>query len=422
VEGLRTARTLAVSAVVLALAVAAPPAWAGRTRSDAPWAVPEGGKASQNPPPAPLQAFLLASSPDSFADLQAHAGAVGVVYPTYFECALPGGAVVGTPNPEVDAYAAAHQLVEEPRFSCQDGAVVHRLLTQPALRARTLAQLVALAAGPSYAGLNLDLENDGAWDRGAFTSFVRALAARLHALGRRLSVDVVGVSREDPRSATYIYDDRALAAAADTVFVEAWGVHWEGSAPGPLAPLPFVRAVARRLASLPHAHRFVLGVPMYGLDWPVVGGRPRRATALQYGGVLALARSVGATPVRDPGSGELTFAYGCPSEATPTGLYRCPGEAMLTGLSRHPNGSTPTRLYRRANESIPTRLYRHPNEASPTHLHDAYAGVTHRVWYLDARAVLDRLLIAHRYGLAAGVWRLGEEDQALWSSLAPGLT
>jgi spore germination protein YaaH len=414
----RIVRTLAVSAAVPALALAAPPAWAGRTHFDAPRAAPEGGKANQNPPPAPLQAFLLASSPDSFADLQAHVGAIGVVYPTYFECALSGGAVVGalpesvvvgTPNPEVDAYALAHGLVEEPRFSCQDGAVVHRLLTQPSLRAHTLAQLVALAAGPSYAGLNLDLENDGARDRGALTSFVRALATRLHALGRRLSVDVVGVTREDPQSATYIYDDRALAAAADTVFVEAWGVHWEGSAPGPLAPLPFVRAVARRLASLPHAHRFVLGVPMYGLDWPV-GGRPRRATALQYAGVLALARSVGATPVRDPGSGELTFAYRCPSEATPTDLYGCPSEAMSTDL------------YRCRNEATPTRLYRHPNEARPTHRYDARAGVAHRVWYMDARAVLDRLLIARRYGLAAGVWRLGEEDQALWSSLAPGLT
>jgi len=321
--------------------------------------------------PQPLQAFLLTSSPDSFADLQAHVGAIGVVYPTYFDCALPGGELAGAPNPEVDAYAAAHGIVEEPRYTCQDGAVVHRLLTQPALRERTLAQLVALAAGPSYAGLNLDLENDGARDRGALSSFVRALAARLHSLSRRLSVDVEGVTREDSRRATYIYDDRALAGAADAVFVMAWGVHWEGSAPGPLAPLPFVRAVARHLASLPHAHRFVLGVPMYGLDWPVSGGRPRRATALQYADVLALARSVGATPARDPTSGELTFAYTCANEARPIRPYRC------------------------------------PNEAVPTH----------RVWYMDARAILERLQIARRYGLAAGVWRLGEEDQALWSSI-----
>jgi spore germination protein len=307
----------------------------------------------------PLQAFLLASSPDSFADLQAHVGAVGVIYPTYFECALPGGALVGAPNPEVDAYAAAHGLVEMPRYTCQAGAVVHRLLTQAALRANTLAQLAALAVGPHYAGLNLDLENDGPADRGALSRFVAALARRLHAEHRRLVVDVVGVTGEPvPRPAAGFYNDRALSANADTVFVMAWGAHWEGSGPGPIAPLHYVQGVARFAASLPYARRFVLGVPLYGLDWPIAG-EPRRATALQDAGVLALAHSVGAVPVRDPASGELTFAY--------------------------------------------TR-----------------AGVTHRVWYMDACAILDRLQIARRYGLAAGLWRLGEEDQALWS--APGLT
>jgi spore germination protein YaaH len=296
-----------------------------------------------------LQAFLLASAPDSFADLQMHVGAIGVVYPTYFECS-PGGEVVGDADAEVDAYAAAHGLLEMPRFSCQEGALVHRILTQPALRARVFARLVGLADGP-YAGLNLDLENDGARDRGALTAFVAALAARLHAEGRKLAVDVVGVTREAaPRPTTGFYDDRALAAVADTVFVMAWGPHWAGSGPGPIAPLSFVQGVARYVASLPHARRFVLGVPMYGLDW----AGHARATALQYAGALALAHSAGATPVRDPSSGEMTFIY-------------------------------------------------------------VRGGMPHRVWYLDARAILARIAIARRDGLAAGVWRLGEEDQSLWT-------
>jgi spore germination protein YaaH len=302
-----------------------------------------------------VQAFLLSSSPDSFADLQAHVGAIGVIYPTYFRCAVPSGLVLGAADPALDAYAQANRLVELPRFSCQDGATVHRLLTDPSARARTLERLLVLAADPAYTGLDLDFENDGARDRAALSAFVGALAARLHAAGRKLAGDVVGVAREDPHRATFLYDDRALAAAADTVFVMAWGVHWERSAPGPLAPLPYVRAVARRLAALPHARRFVLGVPMYGLDWPAAGGRAHPATALQYAGVLALAAAAGVTPVRDPSAGELTFGY-------------------------------------------------------------VRAGVAHRVWYLDARAIAERLGIARADGLAVGLWRLGSEDQALWST------
>jgi spore germination protein YaaH len=356
----RRSRALPLCAAVLALAAAAPATAAGATRPVAPRAVPEGGKAIQRSSDGSLQAFVLTSSPDSFADLQAHPGAIGLIYPTYFQCAVPSGAVQGAGDPEVDAYAAARRLPELPRFSCQDGATVHRILTDSRVRAHTLARLAALAGGLAYAGLNLDLENDRPRDRHALTAFVAALAARLHAEHRRLAVDVDGVRSEDPHRATYLYDDPALAAAADTVFVMVWGLHWERSAPGPIAPLPYVQAVARRLAALPHARRFVLGVPLYGLDWPGPGGPGDPATALQYAGVLALARAVHATPARDPASGEMTFAY--------------------------------------------TR-----------------ARVAHRVWFLDARAVSERLALARRFGLAAGVWRLGEEDQALWGAPAlPG--
>jgi len=37
---------------------------------------------------------------------------------------------------------------------------------------------------------------------------------------------------------------------------------------------------------------------------------------------------------------------------------------------------------------------------------------------MDAQSVADRLWIAREHGLAVGVWRLGGEDQSLWSSPA----
>ena len=300
----------------------------------------------------PLQAYLLSSAPDSLRDLRAHARSIGVLYPTYFDCAVPSGRVTGADVPEDTAYARAQGIAVMPRFNCQNGATVHLILTQPALRAATLARLTAIARSPSFQGLNLDLENDGASDRQALTSFATVLAARLHAMHKKLSVVAVGVSEDDPRRSTGFYDDRALAAVADSVFVLAWGAHWEGSAPGPIAPLGAASETAAYLASLPNARHFVLGAPMYGLDWP----EGADATALQYSGIVALAHVQHAHVRSDPASHELTFTY---------------------------------------------------TDAE---------GVPHHVWSMDGAADAALLRIGHQHGLGAGLWRLGAEDQSLWSS------
>lgn len=306
-----------------------------------------------------LQAFLLTSAPDSLSDLEAHARSVGVVYPTYFDCQVPSGRLTGRGDPSIASYASARHIVLMPRFNCQEGATVHRILTEPRLRAATLSRLVAIGSARLMRGVCLDLENDGAEDREALSSFVAELGGRLHAHHRRLAVVVDGVEHEEARDArisTGFYDDRALSAAADTVFVLAWGTHWEGSTPGPISSLGYVEGVARYVSSLPNASRFVLGAPMYGLDWPEQGGSTAPAKAYQYSDVLALQRSVGATPTRDHASGEMTFGY------------------------------------------------------------TTAVGVPHQVWYLDAHSVAQILRVGRADGLAVGLWRLGREDQRLWSS------
>jgi spore germination protein YaaH len=305
---------------------------------------------------APVQAFVLTSSPDSLQDLKAHARAIDVAYPTYFNCQLASGELTGSDQPAIDAYAHARHIRLMPRFNCQDGATVHDILTDPQLRGETLARLATLARNPLYSGLCLDLENDGAADREALTSFVAEAARSLHVRHKKLAVVVDGVQAENASISTGFYDDRALGTLADTVFVLAWGTHWERSAPGPIAPLSYVAAVARYVASLPSASHFVLGAAMYGLDWAGEGGAGEQASAYQYSQAVALARSVGAVPARDRESGEMTFSY------------------------------------------------------------TSADGVVHHVWYMDARSVLDVVRIAHANHLTVGLWRLGREDQALWGA------
>ena len=263
-------------------------------------------------------------------------------------------------SPEVDAYARRTGIVEMPRFTCQEGAVVHRILTaarrcararshsssrspsNPVLRGpqprprerrrprprraqRRSCRRSRGACTPSTAG------SPSTWSASPRTGSParRRLLRRPRALRQRRHRLRDGLGRPLGRLRPRARSRRSPSCAASP-------------ATSPRCPTPRASCSGCRCTGSTGPS-------------PARSSPRRRPPRCSTRASLALAQSAGATPVRDPASGEMTFAY--------------------------------------------TR-----------------AGVSHRVWYLDAHAILDRLRIARQYGLAAGVWRLGEEDQALWSS------
>jgi spore germination protein len=242
-----------------------------------------------------------------------------------------------------------------PRFDCQRPAALHAILTDPALRERTMSTLVGLAGKHGYDGINVDFENGAAADRAALTEFISRLAGRLHGAGKRLSVEVSAKYQHTTTGRSGFYDYEALGAVADHVFVMNWGWHWSTSEPGAPDDMELCRKVADYVAAMPTKSRFVLGTHMYGMDWPAGGGPAHRAGALEYDDVRALIERYAATPVLDPASDAWTFSYT-----------------------------------------------------------DA-AGVAHEVWYPDATTIGRRVRLARDRGLGVGFWRLGREDQRLWS-------
>jgi spore germination protein YaaH len=95
------------------------------------------------------------------------------------------------------------------------------------------------------------------------------------------------------------------------------------------------------------------------MDWPQGGGPANPAVSLEYADVQDLAERTGAVPLRDFASDSWTFTY-------------------------------------------------------------VDKGVSHEVWYPDAGTVARRVRLARDRGLGVGFWRLGREDQRLWSD--PALT
>jgi spore germination protein len=266
------------------------------------------------------------------------------------------GLVQGRDDPQITRFAKLRQVEVYARFDCQSAPVLHRILTEPALRGAWLATMAGAAVQYGYDGVNLDFESGAPADRAALSGFVSELAARLHAAGKKLAVDVSAKTADDPaHPRSGIYDYPALARAADVVFVMAWGIRWSTSAPGPIADMPWLRRIVSYVNTLPDRGRYVIGTPMYGMDWPRASGIGAPATALEWSDVALLAARAGVAPGYDPTAHETHFAYT-----------------------------------------------------------DA-AGTAHQVWASNAGAVLERMRLFRANGYGIGVWRPGREDQAMWA-------
>lgn len=183
--------------------------------------------------------------------------------------------------------------------------LVTRILYDPTVRARHVAAIVALVQRQRYAGIDIDYESLHASDRNAFTAFITQLAAALHAKGKVLSVDLF--AKPDNRG----YDQRNLAqdyhaigAVADQVRLMGYEYHWATSAPGPVAPIGWIRAVLRYAKTQIPAKKIILGVPLFGYDW--VDGHGTPVSWLQ---AFQLSKRYGVTPHFDDGSQSPWFGY-----------------------------------------------------------------------------------------------------------------
>jgi spore germination protein YaaH len=308
-----------------------------------------------------VHAFLLASTDRSFEDFRAHYRRIGTVHPTYFDCSK-AAAMTGRDDPLITRWSKERGVRVLPRFNCQRGDVLNRILREPELREQWLNEIVGRVETYGYDGANLDFESGYPTDRDVYSAFVAELARRLHDRGRTLSVAVSAKAKDIPNHPrSTFFDYTALSQAADAVFVMAWGIHWTTSAPGAPDDLTWVRNVVDYVKTMPQPSKFVLGSPLYGMDWTGDGGSDQPAEHYEYTDVLALASRVGATPWHDAASDTMRFDY---------------------------------------------------TDAD---------GQPHQVWYPDVNTVATRFALAREAGMGTGLWRLGDEDQRVWDHplLAP---
>lgn len=164
--------------------------------------------------------------------------------------------------------------------------------------------LVKIGREEGYAGWDIDWEQIEAKDNTAFTEAVGLWRNMLGGEGLELAVTVhARVGSADDWVGALGHDYEGLGRVADEVRVMAYDFHFAGSGPGAITPLNDLRDVLGFAIRHIPKDKLVVGLPMYGYDWPEGG----RGEPIQYeDGVRRLATG---GMKRDEGSGELVGEY-----------------------------------------------------------------------------------------------------------------
>lgn len=218
----------------------------------------------------------------------------------------------------------------------------------PAAQAALCQSLVDFVARNRLAGLQLDLENLDPRSARVF----EALLARLHPEFARRGWELSCAAECSWLHTPGLLSWEALRRDCDYLVLMAYDEHWPGSAPGPIASLPFVQStLTQALGRLPADH-WVMGCANYAYDWP----EGQAAGSESYGAALA----------------------------------------HLNGHAEDLNWDS--------DSSNPTFNYRDPE------------GKAHEVWMLDAATAANSYTVARPLGLrGSALWSLGSEDPGIWS-------
>jgi HAD superfamily hydrolase (TIGR01509 family) len=268
---------------------------------------------------------------EALADLDARVDALHEVSPFWFEATGVEeiAASPNTPSDEAERFVDTADANDIPLVaSILDATAAGEMaaiLADPEQRADHVDAIVDFAADGDFAGIDLDYEQfafaDGrdSWaeTRPNWVAFVEELSERLHADGRTLTVSVPPVydTRRTAQSGYWVYDHRAIAPFVDSIRVMAYDYSNASTDAGPIAPLDWVqRIITGTSDAVRDPSKLVLGIPLYGYNWPTEasGDCPDWApgiTTVTSRTVDDLARRRDVTPVHDPVTGEASFTY-----------------------------------------------------------------------------------------------------------------
>jgi GH18 family chitinase len=149
-----------------------------------------------------------------------------------------------------------------------------QLTSDPSAPSLLAQNLVSLVEGKSLDGVNLDFEGDGSGDQAGLTNLVTVVSAAMHAANPdyQVTMDTYASSAGDPSG---FYNIPALSHVVDGFFVMSYQLNLKASsdAVSPLTSVMFSnQEAAQQYAQVVPANKVILGLALFGYDWPTTDG------------------------------------------------------------------------------------------------------------------------------------------------------
>lgn len=233
--------------------------------------------------------------------------------------------------------------------------VIHSVLSNAEYVDNLIDEVLYYIDYYNYDGVEVDFESVPAADRDNLTNFLKKLHDKLEPEGYTLMIAVPAKTYDNPKDNwNGAFDYKAIGEIVDTVMIMSYDEHWSGGSAGPISSLPWFEKVAEYASKTIPNKKVLMGIPLYGYDWPKNG----KARALKQAGIENVRQKYNATIQLDVKS------------------------------------STP--------------FYTYTDES----------GVRHEVWFEDNDSIAKKVEVVNKYGFkGVGLWRLGYEEPSLWQVL-----
>lgn len=227
---------------------------------------------------APERFFYYMDNEDAYESLVEHIDRIDVLGPQVYTVDSLG-TVWGGLDPRVKALAAEHDVKVMPLVVNEgfDQPALRRLLADTAARGRATRSLATLCEDEGYWGIQFDIENVNMQDRDLFTDWYTETANALHAVGCTISIAVVHRPAEFAGPTGYHrflyenwragYDLAAIGRVGDFISLMTYAQQTRRTPPGPIAGLPWMRAVVDYSLKYVPANKLSLGIPTWSEHW-----------------------------------------------------------------------------------------------------------------------------------------------------------